>query len=311
MSTYPNKNLSIIVPVFNESESLPELHSKILDVLSNVPYKYEIIYIDDGSIDDTFKTLKSLKLAKIIRHSRNFGQTAALSTGIQKAKGDIIITIDADLENDPEEIPKLLTKLNEGYDVVSGWRKTRWQKNFFTRKIPSIIANKLISRITKIKIHDHGCTLKAYRKHIFEGVKFTGDAHRMIVGFALTSRAKITEIPINYHPRLYGKSKYSMGRIFSVLLDIVLFHFFFKYGHKPMHFFGKFGLINIALSIITFLAAIYLKFFQSTNLNRTPLVLLTTLFFVIGINFILLGIIAELIILKDKNFYIKEEEENN
>jgi len=293
-------NLSIIIPIYNEEKSILRLYQKLKKVLSNLNMQYEIIAVNDGSTDDSYKVLKEISQNdsnfKVIDFRKNFGQTAAISAGIDISKGEIIIPIDADLENKPEDIPNLLNKLNEGYDIVSGWRKDRWKESFFTRRLTSYIANWLISKIVGLKLHDYGCTMKAYKRDIIKDIKFYGDMHRFIPAYAMWYGAKITEIPVNYEPRQYGESKYGIARTFRVLLDILTVKFLTDYLNRPMHFFGRIGFWLFLFSFLSGFLALCLKLFFGTSLILTPLPLLTVFLIIIGIQFILMGLLAEILI---------------
>lgn len=293
--------LSIIIPVYNEEKNLPLLYEKLRQVCGGLKCAYELIFIDDGSRDNGFEFLKEIaikdKNVKVLRFKKNFGQTAALAAGINGSKGNVIIPIDSDLENDPADILKLLEKINEGYDIVSGWRVNRWQKNKLMRRVPSQVANWLISRATKTRLHDHGCTLKAYKRHVFNDVVMSGDMHRMIAGHLSSSLGvKIMEIPVSYTPRIHGKSNYGISRTFKVLLDILAYNFFNKFSSRPMHFFGMFGFVSMAFGIISFFSMLYFKFIKGISFILTPLPILTSILVVVGIQFILMGLLAEIFI---------------
>lgn len=294
-----NMYLSVIIPVYNEEKNLRLLYEKLAAVCAGFNKNHEMIFVDDGSRDNSFEELKKIavkdKNAKIIRFKKNFGQTAALAAGIQNAKGEIIVPIDSDLENDPADIFKLIEKFNEGYDIVSGNRVNRWENNKLSRRIPSRVANWLISRATRTKLHDHGCTLKAYKREVFDGVIMSGDMHRMIAGHLSSSLGiKIAEVPVSYTPRINGKSNYGISRAFKVLLDIFSFYFFNKYLSRPMHFFGIFGFISIAFGFVSFIAMLYFKFIKGISFILTPLPILTSILIVVGIQFILMGLLAEI-----------------
>jgi len=293
-------NLSIIIPIYNEEKNILKLYRKLKEVLSSLSMEYEIIAVNDGSIDNSYKVLKEISkndnAFKVINFRKDFGQTAAISEGIDMSKGEIIIPIDADLENKPEDIPNLLNKLNEGYDVVSGWRKHRWKESFFTRRLTSYIANWLISVIVGLKLHDYGCTMKAYRRDIIKDIKFYGDMHRFIPAYAMWYGAKIVEIPVDYQPRQHGESKYGIGRTFRVLLDILTVKFLTDYLNRPMHFFGKIGFWLFSFSFLSGFLALCLRFFMGISLILTPLPLLTVFLIIIGIQFILMGLLAEILI---------------
>ena len=287
--------ISVIVPLFNEAESVGELSGVLLQTLASLGKSFEIILVDDGSTDGTWRELSKLQGVRAIRLRRNFGQTAALSVGIKEAQGDVIITMDGDLENDPADIPKLLQKLEEGYDIVSGWRRDRWQDKLFSRRLPSAAANWLISFVTGVTLHDHGCTLKAYRSDLLKHTQLTGDMHRMIAAYAARAGARIAEIPVGFRPRRHGVSKYGFSRTFKVLLDILAFHFFYKYARRPMHFFGAIGFLSFFLSFIVAVFTFYLRIVENIHFIRTPLPILVAIFVVVGFQFILMGLLAEII----------------
>ena len=298
MTTYLMK-LSIILPVYNESGSLDELYKEIKKSLEGAPFEYEIIAVNDGSKDASKKVLENLATGesnlKVINFNKNYGQTAAIHAGIEHATGDVLVPMDSDLENSPADIPFLLKKINEGYDVVSGWRQGRWKGNFFTRRLPSILANKLISAITGVKLHDYGCTLKAYRREVIQGTPLYGEMHRFIPAYASWQGARITEILVRYQPRKHGKSNYGLSRTFKVLLDLVVIKFLSKYMKKPMHFFGGFGFISLVLGFFSGATALLLRIFNDVHFIRTPLPLLTVFLIMMGVLFILMGILAEML----------------
>ena len=289
--------ISIILPIYNEEDSLKELHGEIKTALSILSLDYEIIAVNDGSEDESLEILKKIaetdKNFKVVNFRRNYGQTAAISAGIDFSQGDILIPMDADLQNDPADISKLLEKINQGFDVVSGWRKNRHDK--LSRRIPSQIANWLISFITKVRLHDYGCTIKAYKKDVVKNIRFYGEMHRFMPAYASWYGAKIGEIVVNHRSRKYGKAKYGLSRIFRVILDLVTVKFLMTYLTKPIHFFGRMGLISLFLSFLFGLAAIILRF-QGLEFDRTPLLLLTVFLIIVGIQFILMGILAEILI---------------
>ncbi len=288
---------SIIIPVYNEEGNIERLHAQIASTLDTLPYTSEIIFVNDGSRDKS--ALELLSVAKkdprvrVLRFSKNFGQTAAMSAGFTHASGEIIIPMDADLQNDPADIPSLLAKLDEGYDVVSGWRKDRKDKSL-SRKLPSFIANRLIAFITGVSIHDYGCTLKAYRKEILEGVHLYGEMHRFIPAYAAWNGARVTEIPVTHHPRTVGKSKYNISRTLKVVLDLLVVKFLTTYMSRPIHFFGVLGLVSIILGFTTGILALVLKFAYAISFIITPLPLLTVFLVLLGVHFILLGLLAEI-----------------
>ncbi len=289
--------ISIVIPCFNEEKSLEPLVEKIRDVMSRITESYEIIIVDDGSTDRSTERIKNLSLrytsVKGLRLKRNFGQTAALACGFHYAKGEIIVTMDADLQNDPEDIPILLEKINQGYDVVSGWRINR-KDNFLTRILPSKIANYLIGKITGIKLHDYGCSLKAYRSEVIKNMELYGELHRFIPALAKIQGAEITEVPVQHHPRIHGKSKYTLSRTFRVLLDLILVKFLLSYSTRPIHFFGAAGLL---FSSIGFLICLYLgsmKILYAYSIGGRPLLLLGILLITTGIQLLTIGILSEI-----------------
>ena len=288
--------ISVVVPLYNEERVVVKLHTILRETMDALGAEYEIIFVDDGSRDGTFKVMSNLSPLTAIRLKSNFGQTQALAAGIKLAKNNAIVLMDGDLENDPRDIPKLLQTLDEGYDIVSGWRRDRWKDRMFSRRFPSTFANLLISFVSGVKLHDHGCTLKAYRREVLDKIHFTGDMHRMIAAYAAREGARITEIPVRFEPREYGKSHYGFSRTFKVLLDILAFHFFYKYAQKPIHFFGGVGFLSFFVSFITFCIMLYLKYFRNTTFIQTPLPVLTALFAIIGFQFILMGLLAEIFV---------------
>ncbi len=292
-------DLSIILPVYNEEKNIQELHSKIINALTKLDKSYEIIYIDDGSDDNSFEILSEIARGdgriKVIQFRRNFGQTSAISAGIKHSVGDILIPMDADLQNDPEDISKLLEKIDEGYDVVSGWRKSRKDK-LITRKIPSVLANKLISWVTGVHLHDYGCTLKAYRKEVIKEIKLYGEMHRFIPVYASWAGAKISEIIVTHHPRLYGKTKYGLSRTIKVILDLFTVKFFGSYVTKPIYAFGGFGALlcfgGIGIGIITLVQ----KYSYGVWVHKNPLLLLAIFLDILGVQLIMMGLLAEIVI---------------
>lgn len=291
--------LSIVVPIYNEAENLNKFFEEVKGALSPLNLEYEIIAVDDGSTDDSAEVLKKEaegdNLIRVINFTRNFGQTAAMSAGFDNAAGEIVIPIDADLQNDPKDIPLLLEKIDQGYDIVSGWRKNR-QENLFSRKMPSWIANYIISKITKVQLHDYGCTLKAYRREIFNRVKLYGEMHRFIPALAVWNGAKLSEVVVKDRPRKFGKTKYGISRTFRVVLDLVTVKLLTKYIAKPMHFFGKVGFYSMFFSFVSGILAIVFRIYFNTSLISTPLPLLTVFLAMVGIQFILMGLLAEILI---------------
>jgi glycosyltransferase involved in cell wall biosynthesis len=303
--------LSVIIPVFNEEESIDTLFSRLETALNQLDYSWELLFIDDGSTDSSFQKLQKIALAhpqvKVIRFVRNFGQTAALAAGIDHASGQIVVPMDADLQNDPEDIKRLIAKLDEGYDVVSGWRKDR-KDDLFTRLIPSWVANKLISVISGVPLHDYGCSLKAYRREVLQEVRLYGEMHRFVPIYASWEGAKVTEIPVTHHARQFGRSKYGISRTLKVVLDLVTVKFMSTYFTKPIYVFGTAGLVSLGLSFAAFIWMVILKVFYDTSFILTPLPILITMFFVVGVQFILMGLLAEILMrtyheAQDKRIY--------
>jgi glycosyltransferase involved in cell wall biosynthesis len=289
--------ISIVLPIFNEAKGIIMLFEKIQHVLVN--HDYEIVAVDDGSKDDSWEVMKNIaekdSKVKILRFRRNFGQTAAINAGIQHSDGDIVVLIDSDLENDPADILLLLNEMNQGYDVVSGWRKERWKGNFLTRKLPSLTANKIISKISGVHLHDYGCTLKAYKREVIKDVRLYGQMHRFIPVFCAWQGGKVTEVPVSYQPRMFGKSNYGLFRIYKVILDLILIKFLDKYMSRPIHFFGGAGILSILVSVFAFLLAGYFKITGQKDFVETPLPTMTAMFFIVGVLMILLGILAEIL----------------
>jgi glycosyltransferase involved in cell wall biosynthesis len=292
-----NETLSILIPVFNEEGNLSLLYEKLVTVLKKAGRPYEVIFVDDGSSDGSLEILLDLRdknpNIKIISFSRNFGQTAALSAGIDFSKGDIIIPMDGDLQNDPEDILTLLQKIEEGYDVVSGWRKGR-RDPFLTRRLPSIIANKIISWIGGVYLHDYGCTLKAYRRDILKNIRLYGEMHRFIPIYAQWIGARVSEIPVRHFSRGSGSSKYGISRVFKVILDLMVVKFLLSYSQKPIYVFGGLGLLMILGAFFSGGFAIYLKLFKEVSFILTPLPLLCVLLLMLGFLSILMGFLAEI-----------------
>lgn len=291
--------ISVVTPIYNEAKNIPILFGEINQILIDMKVDYEIIAVDDGSKDDSFAVLKNLAQndarIKVIRFAVNRGQTAALAAGIEHAIGDLIVPIDSDLENDPHDIPRLIAKLSEGYDVVSGWRKNRWRGNFLTRKLPSVIANLLISKITGVYLHDYGCILKVYKREVIESVQLYGEMHRFIPAYASWMGARVTELAVNQRQRIHGKSNYGFGRIFRVLLDLIVIKFLDSYMNKPMHFFGGLGFVSLLLGLFFGITSIVLKIFHIRDFVTTPLPIFSALFIIVGVQMLAMGIIAEIL----------------
>ncbi|MGB9874149.1 MAG: glycosyltransferase family 2 protein [Hydrogenobacter sp.] len=307
--------ISVVIPAYNEEQNIPILYQKLTQVLEGKDY--EIIFVDDGSEDGTFNVLEKIankdKRVKVIRFKRNYGQTSAMYAGFQHAKGDVIITMDADLQNDPEDIPALLKKLEEGYDLVSGWRKDR-KDPFLSRRLPSMIANWIISKATGVHLHDYGCTLKAYRAELLKELELYGDMHRFLPALTKRQGAKITEIVVRHHPRLYGKYKYGIGRTIRVILDILLVKFLNEYINKPMYVFGTAGFVLFSMGMLALFYLIFLKILGE-DIGRRPLLILSVLLILAGIQLISTGILAEMMVriyyrIKEEKPYIIEKTVN-
>ncbi|RJR30631.1 glycosyltransferase [Candidatus Parcubacteria bacterium] len=301
--------ISIIIPVFNEEESLNQLFSDILNVMRENNFEYEIIFIDDGSTDNSFKILKGLagSNVKVIKFRRNFGKSAALSAGFNFASGKVVITMDADLQDDPKEIPGLIKKLQEGYDLVSGWKYKR--NDPLTKKIPSKIFNFVTCSFMNLKIHDINCGLKAYRQEVIKEMEIYGDLHRFLPVIAHNKGFKVTELQVNHHSRKYGYSKYGFRRFFAGLTDLLTVFLITKYFKKPAHLFGTLGFIFFTVGFLADLYVSLLKFFTGTTQGHIPLLIFGVLMIIVGIQFISFGLLSELIIKLDKKQeYIIDDE---
>lgn len=298
MQTAPIRKVSVILPVFNERENLSLLADELLMVASKLPdLEMEFLFVDDGSKDGSVDVIRSLCQAdqrfKAILFKRNFGQTAAMSCGIKAAGGDVIIPMDSDLQNDPADIPAFLEKIREGYSCVSGWRKDR-KDDLILKKIPSWIANALISWITGVSLHDYGCSLKAYRRDIVQDIELYGEMHRFIPAYAAWGGARVTEIIVNHRARKFGVSKYGLSRVFKVLLDLLVVKFLTGYFNKPMHFFGAFGFMSFGLGVLAEIVAIILRLY-GIHLVQTPLPTVGAMFIIVGVQCVLFGLIAEVL----------------
>lgn len=291
--------LSVVIPVHNEEANLPELVSGLDQVLAGLDGDSEIIVVDDGSTDGTFAALRRLHAEsprlRVIRLRANFGQSAALAAGFDAAKGEIVITMDGDLQNDPGDIPALLATLEEGYDVVSGWRRPR-QDPFWRRRVPSILANWLISRITGVALHDYGCALKAYRREVLEHVALYGEMHRFLPALAKWVGAAVAEVPVRHHPRRQGRSKYGLGRTSRVLLDLLTVKFMMSYWTRPIQIFGLIGLISAVIGLGMAAVLAYQRLFLGIPLANRPILLLAVLLTFIGIQFVSIGLLGEMVV---------------
>lgn len=290
-------DISIVIPLFNEEENAGEAYRQVREVMATLGRPYEIIFVDDGSRDNTLSILKGIASmdgsVRVISFRKNFGQTAAMSAGFDYSIGKIIIPMDGDLQNDPKDIPLLISMIEEGYDVVSGWRKDR-KDEFITRKVPSMTANWLISKITGVYLHDYGCTMKAYRKEVVQNLNLYGEMHRFLPALASIYGVKVAEVVVRHHPRLRGKSKYGLSRILKVFLDLMTVKFLISYSTKPIRLFGPLGLGALSLSFLSGATAIFMKIFDELSLNRNPLFLLSVILLFMGIQLISLGLIAEM-----------------
>ncbi len=291
--------VSVVVPIYNEVESIPILCEKLFVVLERLEKPFELICVDDGSTDGSLAALVEeagrRSDLKVVSFRRNSGQTAALMAGIDYARGSVIVSIDADLQNDPEDIPALLAKLDEGFDVVSGWRKNR-QDAAIRRNLVSRVANRIISRISGVGLHDYGCTLKAYRHDVVKDVRLYGEMHRFIPIYASWMGARVCEMPVRHHARRFGHSKYGLERVVKVVLDLIVVRFLDRYLVKPIYVFGGFGILSLLLSFASGLAMVGLKIFAGVSMIQTPLLLLSALAFMVGIQSILLGLVAEILV---------------
>jgi glycosyltransferase involved in cell wall biosynthesis len=293
------EKISIIIPVFNESENLPPLHQAIHTAMDLIELPWQVIYVDDGSSDGSAQTLDELALADpqrvgVVELRRNFGQTAAIAAGIDNADGDVIVLMDADLQNDPADIPMMIGKIEEGYDVVSGWRVNR-QDKLISRRLPSQMANSLISFVTGVHLHDYGCTLKAYRREVITGFRLYGEMHRFIPAYASLVGARIIEVPVNHHARIFGKTKYGLSRTMKVILDLFTVKFMLSFSHKPIYLFGGTGAVLILLSLAVLSFLIFNRIVFDEHMIRSPLLLMSMMLFIMGFQSILLGLIAELL----------------
>lgn len=293
-------NLSLIIPVYNEQDNLPLLFDAIYDIMKAINQSWEAILVDDGSHDNSLTVLKAYaekdaQHIRVISFRRNFGQTAAIVAGLDHASGETIVLLDADMQNDPADIPLMLAKLDEGYDLISGWRKYR-KDNAITRNLPSNIANKIISRVTGVHLHDYGCTLKVYRRNVLEGFRLYGEMHRFIPVFANSVGARITEMPVRHHPRKFGKTKYGLERTVKVILDLFTVKFLVSYGSKPIYLFGGTGMLLISASIGLWFYLLIRRILVSGSILTSPFFQISVMFIILGFQSILMGLIAELLV---------------
>ncbi|MGE5221515.1 MAG: glycosyltransferase family 2 protein [Omnitrophica WOR_2 bacterium] len=291
--------ISIIIPVYNEIDSLQALNKSLHETMDRLPNPWEVIFVDDGSQDGSTGCLEEIgkgdpEHVRAVLFRRNFGQTAAIAAGIDQSDGDVIVLMDADLQNDPADIPMMLDKIREGYDVVSGWRVER-QDKFLTRRVPSQIANGLISRVTGVHLHDYGCTLKAYCRDVITGFRLYGEMHRFIPAYASLVGARITEVPVHHHARKFGRTKYGLGRTFKVILDLFTVKFLLSYADKPIYLFGGAGVGMIALSLLVLFYLVLMRIIAGEHMIRSPLLLMSVMLFILGAQSILMGLMAELL----------------
>ena len=307
--------ISVIVPAKNEASNLPILIERLFSVLLGQPESFEVVVVNDGSTDNSVQVLRTLSgmhpELRVIDLARNYGQTAAMMAGIDHSRGDVIVPIDADLQNDPADIPRLLAKLDEGYDVVSGWRKDR-KDAAIRRNFVSRMANRAISRLSGVHLHDYGCSLKAYRRSVIGPVRLYGEMHRFVPIYAAWYGAKITEIPVNHRPRLHGSSNYGLERVAKVILDLMVVRFLDRWIGKPIYIFGGFGLIWFGVAALSFLYMLYLKAFEHLSMIQTPLPLLVVMSFMMGVMSISIGLVAEIVVRtyfesQDKRIYHARE----
>ena len=292
-------DVSIIVPFYNERENLGQVYEEIVATFAKTSKNYEILFVDDGSTDDSFEFIADIAekdgRVKLVQLSRNFGQTAAMSAGFHHASGRVYVAMDADNQNDPADIPKLLAKLDDGYDVVSGWRKRRKDK-LITRRVPSVIANRLLSSVTGVRLHDYGCSLKAYRAEYIDSIELYGEMHRFIPAYAHMSGARVIEIPVNHRARTRGTSKYGMIRVFKVLMDLITVKFLSSYATKPGYLFGGLGSLLCIGGLSAACEVLIEKFVYGTFAHKNPFLLLAVFLFFLGMQMILMGLIAELLV---------------
>jgi glycosyltransferase involved in cell wall biosynthesis len=292
-------DVSIVVPLYNEIENITSLHKAIVPVVSSSGKSTEIIFVDDGSTDGTYEQLKKIQAIDpsvwVIRFRRNFGQAAAFSAGFDFARGKVIVTMDGDLQNDPADIPLLIEKIDQGFDIVSGWRIKR-KDNFITRRLPSIIANSLISRVTGVKLHDYGCSLKAYREEVVKNIRLYGELHRFIPAIASWMGIQVAEVPVNHFPRKHGRSKYGLGRTLRVMLDLITVKFMLNYATRPLQIFGLAGMFSFLIGLIISGYLTILRLFYGEGLSDRPILLLGVLLIMLGVQLILMGLLGELIV---------------
>ena len=299
-STADKVSISVVIPLYNERENVPILYECLKEILDGLGKSYEMVFVDDGSTDGTREILRGLShkdsLLRVISFRKNFGQSAAMAAGFKVIRGDVVITMDGDLQNDPKDIPHFLEKIEEGYDVVSGWRKDR-KDRLLVRKVPSIIANRLICSVTDVHLHDTGCSLKAFRREVIENIRLYGELHRFIPALARVEGARISEVVVTHHPRRFGKSKYNLSRTFRVLMDLSSLNLFLKYLRNPLRFFGKIGVGFHFLGLLAACWVGYCMFVDKVSLiDLNVLVTLVFLLWVVGFQFLFIGLVASLIV---------------
>jgi len=311
-------NLSVVIPLFNEQENIEPMLEELVAVLGSLEKSYEIILVDDGSRDRTYELAclqaESNRQIKLLRLRRNFGQTAAMAAGFDHASGDVVIPMDGDMQNDPRDISRLLDMVDEGYDVVSGWRKGR-KDAFVSRKLPSMIANRIISRTTGVALRDYGCTLKAYRREVLSQVNLYGELHRFVPALASMIGARITEIPVNHRERERGVSKYGIDRTLRVVLDLITVKFLLKYSTRPMQLFGKWAFSTFVVSLLSGSMTLYMKLVEGLSMNRNPLLVLTAFLLFMSVQFVVMGLLGELVTriyheVQEKTIYTVRESMN-
>lgn len=294
----PELDISVVIPVYNEEGNIERLHRELTEALEEIGRDYEVIAVNDGSRDKTYEMLNEVQAKDsrwhVIHFRRNFGQTAAMSAGFDAARGEIVVTIDADLQNDPRDIQKILDKFEEGYDIVSGWRQDR-KEPFFVRRLPSITANRIISNSTGVKLHDYGCTLKAYHFDVAKGVRLYGELHRFIPALASQMGVRVTEVPVSDRAREWGSSKYGFSRTFKVMLDLIAVTFLLSYFNRPLYVFGAAGFVVGAIGTLMGLYLTVFKLLTENKIGDRPLLQLAVLMIVLGVQFISTGIVADMI----------------
>lgn len=295
----PQPSLSVVIPIFNEVDNLQPLYERITAVMEAHAYVFELILVNDGSRDGSRERLDQLaaldRRIKVVHFIRNYGQTAAMSAGFRFASCPLVVTLDADLQNDPQDIPAMLQKLDEGFDVVCGWRRDR-QDDYLTRILPSQVANRIISVASKVHLHDYGCTLRIYRREFLEDIPLYGEMHRFIPIYVTWAGARLVEVPVTHHPRTRGASKYGLSRIPKVLMDLLTVKFLRDYFVNPIYFFGIFGFLLGFAGLASMGAAVYMKFAFGTWMHKNPFVIFSVGFFIMALMMFMMGLLAEILI---------------